>query len=292
MKRMDILGVPTGGTFTLSYAGQTTSALAWNPTAADIQTALVGLSTIGTGNVTVTGSGAVFTVTLAASFAPCTEITAVSSLTGGTAPKVIVGTYAEMGGMLPQITNNRFGALIEAVEASVVNNVQSKASVVTALLTDNAGVAGIDSFNFSRGFWAHAAGASAAGDAVHIDSGANGWTNFFDVFNAAGVQVFRMDNAAKMFIGANARTLYDAGGGLTTDGLLVVGSFQTTGSMKTNGIVLGSNTNCLIGWSGASPNGVVTGSPGSIILSTAGGAATTLYVKESGVATNTGWVAK
>lgn len=40
------------------------------------------------------------------------------------------------------------------------------------------------------------------------------------------------------------------------------------------------------------PNGAVTGSPGDLYTSTAGGAGTTLYVKESGVATNTGWVAK
>lgn len=40
------------------------------------------------------------------------------------------------------------------------------------------------------------------------------------------------------------------------------------------------------------PNGVVTGNPGDLYLSTAGGAGTTFYVKESGVNTNTGWVGK
>lgn len=40
------------------------------------------------------------------------------------------------------------------------------------------------------------------------------------------------------------------------------------------------------------PNGVVTGSPGDTYVSTAGGAGTTFYVKESGVDTDTGWVAK
>jgi len=42
---------PTGGTFTLSYNGQTTSALAFNASNATIQSALEGLSTIGSGNV-------------------------------------------------------------------------------------------------------------------------------------------------------------------------------------------------------------------------------------------------
>ncbi|GEM_PF-4506331 len=41
-----------------------------------------------------------------------------------------------------------------------------------------------------------------------------------------------------------------------------------------------------------SPNSVVTGNPCDIYLNTAGGAATTLWVKESGTATNTGWVGK
>lgn len=41
-----------------------------------------------------------------------------------------------------------------------------------------------------------------------------------------------------------------------------------------------------------SPNGVVTGSVGDLYTRTDGGAGTTLYVKESGTATNTGWVGK
>jgi hypothetical protein len=40
------------------------------------------------------------------------------------------------------------------------------------------------------------------------------------------------------------------------------------------------------------PNGAVTGSVGDLWLRTDGGALTTLYVKESGANTNTGWVAK
>ena len=55
----------TGGTFTLSFGGQTTSALDYDATAAEVQTALVALSTIGAGKVTVTGSaGGPFTVLL------------------------------------------------------------------------------------------------------------------------------------------------------------------------------------------------------------------------------------
>jgi hypothetical protein len=41
-----------------------------------------------------------------------------------------------------------------------------------------------------------------------------------------------------------------------------------------------------------SPSGVVTASPGTLYLNTAGGTSTTLYVKETGTLTNTGWVGK
>ena len=50
-------GYPTGGTFTLTFGSQTTSALAWNATASQVQTALQALSSIGSGNCTVTGQG-------------------------------------------------------------------------------------------------------------------------------------------------------------------------------------------------------------------------------------------
>jgi len=40
------------------------------------------------------------------------------------------------------------------------------------------------------------------------------------------------------------------------------------------------------------PNGAVTASVGALYLRLDGGAATTLYVKESGANTNSGWVAK
>jgi Baseplate J-like protein len=45
----------TGGTFTLTFGGQTTSALAFNVTAAALQSALAALSSIGPNNVAVTG---------------------------------------------------------------------------------------------------------------------------------------------------------------------------------------------------------------------------------------------
>jgi hypothetical protein len=50
-------GVPTGGTFTLTFNGQTTSAIAYNALPATIQSALEALSSIGAGNVAVSSTG-------------------------------------------------------------------------------------------------------------------------------------------------------------------------------------------------------------------------------------------
>ncbi len=48
-------GQPMGGTFTLTFSGLTTSALNWNATAAQVQTGLAALGSIGSGNVTCSG---------------------------------------------------------------------------------------------------------------------------------------------------------------------------------------------------------------------------------------------
>ena len=84
---VSIFGSPTGGTFTLTYNGQTSVALNYNVTAAQLQTALQALtgasavlvSTLSSGALLVTGFGA---------FAPLTLGT--NSLTGGTSPTVLI----------------------------------------------------------------------------------------------------------------------------------------------------------------------------------------------------------
>lgn len=57
------VGAASAGTFTLSFGGQVTSGIAYNATAAAVQTALEALSTIGAGNVTVTGTAPTWVVT-------------------------------------------------------------------------------------------------------------------------------------------------------------------------------------------------------------------------------------
>lgn len=79
----------TGGTFTLTYDGQTTTDLTWDDTAADVDAALEALSNIGSGDVTCTGGPLPadilieFTGTLA--MTDVDAITVTDSGTGGTA---------------------------------------------------------------------------------------------------------------------------------------------------------------------------------------------------------------
>lgn len=95
-------GTPTGGTFTLTYKGQTTAGIAYNATNTVVQAALEALSTIGTGNATVTGSGpwvVEFVGDLAGYDVPLMTASG-TGLTGGTDPSVAVaetqagGVYA------------------------------------------------------------------------------------------------------------------------------------------------------------------------------------------------------
>lgn len=93
-----ITGGPTGGTFTVSYGGQTTAGIAYNATAAAVQTALRALSTIGSTGVAVTGGpgpATPYVVTFTGFLAGTNvaQMTAsAASLTGGTSPAVAVTT--------------------------------------------------------------------------------------------------------------------------------------------------------------------------------------------------------
>lgn len=63
-----------------------------------------------------------------------------------------------------------------------------------------------------------------------------------------------------------------------------------SGGIKLNNAALTLNATINVG--SGSPEGVVTANPGSLYLNLSGGANTSLFVKESGTATNTGWVGK
>jgi hypothetical protein len=92
VQTVSVNGNPTGGSFTLSFGGQTTGAIAFNATAGQVQTALLALSTIGAGNIACTGGpfpGNAVTITFQGSLGnaaqPAITIGA-NNLTGGTTP--------------------------------------------------------------------------------------------------------------------------------------------------------------------------------------------------------------
>lgn len=90
---VDITGTPTGGTFTLSFGSETTAAIAYDADATAVQTALVALNNIGTGNAVVTGSNPNFVVTFGGTLANVKLPTLVGDgalLTGGSTPDVDV----------------------------------------------------------------------------------------------------------------------------------------------------------------------------------------------------------
>lgn len=97
VQSVTLTGTPTGGTFTLSFGGYTTSAIGYNASAATVDAALEALTSIGGGNVAVVaapgGSGwdVRFTGALADSYQ--TALTASGAgLTGGTSPGVSIAT--------------------------------------------------------------------------------------------------------------------------------------------------------------------------------------------------------
>lgn len=91
-----VTGEPTGGTFTLTYDGQTTAAIAYNASAGAVQGALNALSNIRTGDVLVKGpAGGPYLVEFTNSFRG-TNVAAMTAsgtgLTGGTTPGVTIAT--------------------------------------------------------------------------------------------------------------------------------------------------------------------------------------------------------
>lgn len=107
----------TGGTFTLSFTFEgltgTTGALAWNATAATVQAALEALDSIGAGNVSVSLTGLVYTVTFIGNLAKANVSTLVSNaagLTGG-AGTAVVATVAQ--------GTNKFHALTRSTDDSL-----------------------------------------------------------------------------------------------------------------------------------------------------------------------------
>jgi hypothetical protein len=99
IQHLAITGTPDGGTFALGFMGQTTTDLAHDAAASDIQAALRLLSTINGANVTVaasSGFNVTFSGTLAGTDVPMLTLDD-NSLSGGTVPTVAI-TEGTKGG--------------------------------------------------------------------------------------------------------------------------------------------------------------------------------------------------
>lgn len=97
VQTVTITGTPTGGTFTLTFNSQTTAAITYNAAASAVQTALIALSNIASGDVTVTGGpgpGTPYVVTFGGNYiyTDVPVMTAAGSFTGGTSPAIAVTT--------------------------------------------------------------------------------------------------------------------------------------------------------------------------------------------------------
>ncbi|MFC8008666.1 hypothetical protein [Streptomyces cinereoruber] len=96
VQSVTVTGNPTGGSFTLTYSGQTTATIPYDATALRVQDALEALSNIAPGDVVVDGQPAgPYYVRFAGALAG-TDVAAMtasgSGLTGGTSPGVTIAT--------------------------------------------------------------------------------------------------------------------------------------------------------------------------------------------------------
>jgi hypothetical protein len=99
VQTVTITGTPTGGSFTLTYEGKTTAAIAYNATAAAVKAALVAGTDLTSAQIAAAGGalpGTAVTVTFDTG-SNVSQMTATGSLTGGTTPAVAVTTTTAGG---------------------------------------------------------------------------------------------------------------------------------------------------------------------------------------------------
>ncbi|MEW1565842.1 hypothetical protein AB0454_22985 [Streptomyces sp. NPDC093509] len=128
-----ITGGPTGGTFTLTFSGQTTTALAYNATAAAVQTALEALSNVNPGDIKVTGNaGGPYTLTFGGQYLGdnVASATATASFTGGTSPGVTMATTTAGGTATASDGTQKFAGFLYAEVAFYPGETKSEAALM------------------------------------------------------------------------------------------------------------------------------------------------------------------
>lgn len=103
-------GGATGGTFTVTVNGVSTAPQAYNVSTANLQTAIQGLSSVGSGNVAVTMPGSNYVITFQGSLAntPVTATANLSGLTGATGAAFTLNTFGNNGHGIAQVNGFSF----------------------------------------------------------------------------------------------------------------------------------------------------------------------------------------
>jgi parallel beta-helix repeat protein len=122
VQQATVSGDPTGGTFTLSFRGQTTGSIAYNASAAEVASALEALSTVGSGNVQVVRSAVASGRNLISGNQSHGVLISGSGATGNAVEGNSIGTDAAGTGA---IANGREGVRVEADSNRVVDNLVS-----------------------------------------------------------------------------------------------------------------------------------------------------------------------
>lgn len=100
VQTVTITGTPTGGSFTLTYEGKTTAAIAYNATGAQVRAALIAGTDLTANQLSATSGGPLPGTAVVVTFdtgSNVSQMTATGSLTGGTTPAVAVTTTTAGG---------------------------------------------------------------------------------------------------------------------------------------------------------------------------------------------------
>ncbi|MBB5038371.1 beta strand repeat-containing protein [Prosthecobacter dejongeii] len=160
----------SGGTFTLTFNGQTTSSLSGTSTAAVVQAALEALPAVGLGNVVVQQIGTRYVVTFTGILAAANQPELISNTVGGLT--VTVSTFAEGG--LPAFDQRGSGFLraVGVVDIGALE-VQREFHILANTVTADEGTGGTTTaFNFTVSRTGSTAGVTTV-DYTVIGSGLN-----------------------------------------------------------------------------------------------------------------------
>lgn len=143
VQKLTITGTPTGGTFTITFSGQTTAAIAFNASAFTIQLAMEALSNIATGDLEVysaTLGGTLPTYSMFFRFKGLYEgidvpvMTTTDSLTGGSLPASAVTVI--QAGSAPGTNSRSYAGGFDHQQSYI--NYEAEAPKATAIPTGEA----------------------------------------------------------------------------------------------------------------------------------------------------------